>query len=260
MRHKPIDKEKHKQMMDEVKELLIEVMTNIEKMNGKGAVAYGSLLGLVREKQLIEYDSDGDIIVDYETYLMLKEKYPNRIIDTENSKNPYIIPKWVKENYDLKNRYEPSIDIFVLAKTTLHRYKNWVHDPKIGLRIYKTMTNRDYYFRKKTYYKIAKIFFKLIFWLKDYSVTEAIEYLEKNIKHATLGIVLHKHKFNKKVLRDDTILDPNDLNDLGYIELDGHKLLTFKNPIKYLEHWYGLNWKKPIKCKRSNYYGLFELY
>ncbi|QSF13485.1 LicD family protein [Mycoplasma sp. Mirounga ES2805-ORL] len=255
------DKEKHKIKMQEVKNLLIEVMENIDKMNGKGAVAYGSLLGIYRDGKLIEHDYDGDIIVDYDTYKKLKEKYPDRVIDTENSLNPYLIPKWVNKDWDINNRYEPSIDLFVITHTTLERFKKWCWDYKVKRCCDVNFFRRKKYFKYNWLYKIARFWHIILFRKKKvYTVDDAVSYLENGIKNPTVTMILHNHNYNKKIFKEDSMLSHDALDHLDYIDFEGHKLLTFKNIEEYLVHWYGKGWKTPVKFKNSNYFGLFEQY
>lgn len=108
----------------DVIKLAKEFVTICEKENIWYTVDNGSMLGAIRHGGMIPWDDDFDAMMTYDSYLELKKKYPNRVIDTDEKGYPLLIPKFMTD----KSKFLESavfVDIFIVVPTTLKAAKKY---------------------------------------------------------------------------------------------------------------------------------------
>jgi len=131
-------------------EMLIEMDMICKKYNLNYYLAYGTLLGAVRHKGFIPWDTDIDIIVDIDSYERFCE-----ILQNELSTKFYLSSPRTNKNYEslkarihLKNSEHRKIhiDIFPMVGAP---------QSKIGQKIFSKIAYINYrcYFRKKSQHK-----------------------------------------------------------------------------------------------------------
>jgi lipopolysaccharide cholinephosphotransferase len=111
---------------DEVKSVLLEIMTDLDKFcreNGlRYSLAYGTLIGAIRHKGFIPWDDDIDILMPREDYVKLLETYshPYYVIESQEKDSSYplnfakLCDKRTLSSDQFGNTSSVAVDIFIL--------------------------------------------------------------------------------------------------------------------------------------------------
>ncbi|WP_218675966.1 diacylglycerol cholinephosphotransferase Mf1, partial [Mycoplasmopsis anatis] len=150
--------------------LLKELISIFEKNNLKYVAYYGTLLGAIRHNNIIPWDDDVDLVIDYDTLDFLIKNYPNLVKVGKNSNNFLMMAKYTHDNEDEVDA--TFIDLFVVVPTNKEKLKK-----------FRKLTNKlryfNYYANRKVskelwHIKILRFFF---FWtrkLPKFTLEEAI--------------------------------------------------------------------------------------
>ncbi|MCS4536839.1 MULTISPECIES: diacylglycerol cholinephosphotransferase Mf1 [unclassified Mycoplasma] len=236
--------------------LLNELVDILTQNNFKYSLAYGTLLGAVRNNDLIEWDADIDIIITKSALDFLIAKYPDRIVTNENTKHHFLtFPRFVDSlsNVDVKDPNSQYIDLFVVVPSSAEVFKKYLTKPIYKTKGLRGWTNVKYYFNHKIAKTLARIFVKLsMWWLKGLTFQAVYDKL----------YVANSDKYALTVWPDKSnycLIESVDFNSPSSIEMCGRKYMCLNNTEKYLEQWYGKTWKTPIKTSKSIYYGYYEM-
>ncbi|NQZ65593.1 MAG: LicD family protein [Mycoplasmatales bacterium] len=119
----------------DVIKLAKEFVEICEKENIWYTADNGSLLGAVREKGMIPWDDDFDVMMTPESYKELKEMFPERVIDTDTNGYPLLIPKFMKTKKEYLNS-AVFVDIFVVVPTNIKnvkKYRNLINKTRFAM-------------------------------------------------------------------------------------------------------------------------------
>lgn len=241
-----------KNRQEKLKELLKEFLAICQKHNLKYVMFFGSLLGVIRHQNFIPWDDDLDLLIDYETYEFLIANYPNQIKSTENSDNFLMCLKWTN---DLNNTEDALfIDLFVAVKTNKKQVKKYLSF-KNKVRYLKGFSQRNF-FKIQYGMKFLKV---VCFWTKFFKKLQFLEVLKSlnNIDKPDCWFV-PTWPFKKDAQKN--IYDLKiDFFSVEKQFLDEIEVNVPKNSEKILEHYYGRNWRVPIKSTISEHLGLYDM-
>lgn len=119
----------------QVLKLAKEFVDICENNNIWYTVDNGSLLGAIRHQGMIPWDDDFDVMMTYESYLILKKLFPQRVIDTDDKGYPLLIPKFMKN----KNNFLSSavfVDIFLVVATNkkaVKKYRSFINKTRFAM-------------------------------------------------------------------------------------------------------------------------------
>lgn len=249
-----IDKRKSKNL-----ELLKKITKFCEENNLFYSLYFGSALGAVRDKEIIKWDADIDIIINLETYENLKQQFPKNVIDNKNCKNYcYQFPRFV-DTYDEKNPNSSFIDLFVAIESEPEKFLRYSKSKFNKLRAFKGYFKnfRTFYTHKFIQNLIVLCVKIFLFWVRPLTVEDAQKQV-KTDKDTGIYFIVHWPNSKQKLI-DDHIILKRDTQEIIKVELNGHKFNVVKNIQFYLEQIYGQNWRTPIKSNNYVFYGYYEM-
>lgn len=227
---------------DNVLILAKEFVKICEKENIWYTVDNGTMLGAVREKGMIKWDDDFDVMMTPESFEKFKKLYPDRIIDTDNKNYPLLIPKFMFNKNDFLSS-AVFVDIFILVPSTKKQVKNFCKfSNKLRFAMQAVHTTWIPYSKtSKIFQLVTKPFKKLP---KRMTYNDSIKMLHS--KNPTLHFTIDNPYYNPKInLKHRFIYERQkiEFEDFHvYIPYDWHKILISK---------YGHDYMVPKKEFRS---------
>jgi lipopolysaccharide cholinephosphotransferase len=228
-------------------------------------LAYGSLLGAVRNQSPIPWDDDTDVLVprtDYERLRTLISKAPagTSLLTPDTVSYPWPWMKLISTRTYFDEpvlRCNPSyygvfIDIFpldnILNKADTKRY-NKVH-----------LTRRIYDYSYVVNHRLpqlsdAKEPLRRVIGAAGH-IHSRDYYLQKMDSLATERSSCKSEfvaNFYSPYSFDKECIEAADCEGYSFVDYSGHRIRTFKDPVKYLERVYGPTWRTPIKREAENH-------
>ena len=215
-----------------------------KKQNIWYTVDTGSMLGAVRNKGMIPWDDDFDVMMTVESFSKLKKLYPERVIDTDTDGYPLLLPKFMVNKEDYLNS-AVFVDIFLLIPSN-----------EEGIKKFTSFRNKTRFAMQCTHSKWHK--FNLgskIFWL----ISWPLKWLPKKLTYQE-GIELLSVPKDKVTLHYtiDNPIDPIGINKQVILSLK-RKEVKFEDfkvfvPVEFdsiLRNKYTDNYMTPMKEQRS---------
>ncbi|WP_051590843.1 diacylglycerol cholinephosphotransferase Mf1 [Mycoplasmopsis felifaucium] len=237
--------------------LLNEFIDILDKNNLNYSLVYGTALGFYRDKKMIDWDCDIDVLLDFEAYEFLLKNYPNNLMTSKNTKwHSLQFPRWVPDlnTADIKDPNSIYLDLFIIIPTE-HKKINWYLN-SLYTKLQAACSWRDitYQFKERKLAKFQRfVLWSLCFWVPKLTMERTYKKLF-SINPNTYFIS------NWPLHKEDNSINISDFYNPKVIYVNGKNYKIMNNIEKYFEKWYGKNWTTPIKNNRSVYYGFTEMY
>lgn len=269
----------------ELKRLLTEFVTFCDEHDLRYFLAYGSLLGAVREGDFIPWDDDVDVLMprpDYERFqdLYAKNAHPSFILMVPGDTDyPSSFAKLVsaRTRFESKDHLFPAnygvyLDIFPLdgvparvpkahfwavQELTVIRHKAYPKDKPHAVREDPSIPETA----KRFVWQVLNQPTHLPAWFKEQNTRlrqKTVGAAASKLPRATLAgwaeAVASQFDYEKAgVVADyfgwteleDALIDRAHVDDFTYVEIDGLQVKTFARPEILLEQWYGDDWQTP---------------
>jgi phosphorylcholine metabolism protein LicD len=233
---------------EENKDILIRMLVDTDNILNDLNIEYwldcGTLLGAIRDNQLISWDNDIDLgcwktTSDYEMKQELRSKFEE--LDYEVFLTDHYLNIHFKNHSDLNmdlNFYTDENDNAVTPSSSLYPYLNdsW---SKLTNHIIKSVYNGKYYLKR--YSRVIRMLFKLVLWLHNVMFS----LFPSKIKSKYLNALI---KLRKKTSNHKAEVVPK----IYFQEIKFTKILDGEYPIpeeadSYLYYRYGENWRTPVQ-------------
>lgn len=230
------------------KNILLKMLAATNKVLNDLNIEYwldcGTLLGAIRDNQLISWDNDIDLgcwktTNDYEIKQELKSKFEElgyEVFLTDHYLNIHL-----KDHSDLNmdlNFYTVEIDHAVTPSSSLYPYLNdsW---SKLTNHMIKSVYNGKYYLKR--YSRAVRLLFKLVLWL--HNVLFSLFPSKLKSKYLNALIKLRKKTSNHKA----EVVPKIYFEEIKFIQtLDGEYPIP-EEADSYLHYRYGENWRTPVQ-------------
>ncbi|MBW0595195.1 lipopolysaccharide cholinephosphotransferase [Mycoplasmopsis anatis] len=235
-----------------LKSLLKELISIFEKNNLKYVAYYGTLLGAIRHNNIIPWDDDVDLVIDYDTLEFLIKNYPNLVKVGKNSNNFLMMAKYTHDREDEVDA--TFIDLFVVVPTNKEKLKK-----------FRKLTNKlryfNYYANRKVskelwHIKILRFFF---FWtrkLPKFTLEEAINQVRDTKVQEKQFIITWPDYAN---MQKTTFPLEWDFFDSELCKFDDFYIAVPKKYNDFLVKEYGKNWHIHKKTLLSEHYGMYDV-
>ena len=221
-----------------------EFVSLCDKNNIWYAADNGTLLGAIREKGMIPWDDDFDVMMTWDSFKELKSQFPNRVIDTDNDGYPLLIPKFMK-NKDEFLTSAVFVDIFIVVqvnKKSVKKFRSFKNKTRFAMQT----IHSDFIafnFGSKVFKFFSRPFKKVP---RRMTIKEAVKILKVPKTRAEAYYTI------------DNPIDPKKINWQENISFKTKKKkfdkFTISVPIEYesiLKNKYGDNYMIPNKQARS---------
>lgn len=233
---------------NEAKSILLKMLDDADKVLTSLGIEYwldcGTLLGAIRDNQLISWDKDIDLgcwksANDYEIKQKLKKKYEElgyEVFITDHYLNIHFEDN-PELNLDL-NFYIVENEYAITPSSSLYPYLNNGLS-KLTNHMIKSVYNKKYYLKR--YSAATKILFKI--FLNFHNAVFALFPLELKSRYLGWLVATRKKASGHKA----EVVPKVFFEEIFSTDVLGGKYPTPKRAESYLQYRYGDNWRSPVK-------------
>lgn len=235
-----------------LKSLLKELISIFEKHNLKYVAYYGTLLGAIRHKNMIPWDDDVDLAIDYDTLQFLIKNYPHLVKVGKNSNNFLMMAKFTHDNEeDIDATF---IDLFVVVTTNKKKLRKF-RSIKNKLRYFNYYANRKVS-KKLWHIKLLRFFF---FWTKKFPKLTLEEAIEQVIDFENIEEQFIMTWPDYANMKKTTFPIEWEFFDTELCKFDDFYIAVPKRYNDFLVKEYGKNWHIEKKTLLSEHYGMYDV-